>query len=123
MAELELNPETVQGIIELARDFQTMESAESEDINVERELAESAPQKPGDIIFQELKTIIEDLEPDQQVTLVALMWTGRGDFTVDEWPKALNHAQESWNDHTAEYLIGTPLLADYLAEGLDSHGK
>lgn len=123
MAELELNPETVQGIIELARDFQTMESAESEDINIQQELAESAPQKPGDIIFSELKTIIEDLEPDQQVTLVALMWTGRGDFTLDEWPKALSHAQESWNDHTAEYLIGTPLLADYLAEGLESHGK
>jgi hypothetical protein len=50
---------------------------------------------------------------------VALMWIGRGDFEIDEWDDALERAQDSWNARTAEYLIGTPLVADYLAEGLD----
>ena len=72
----------------------------------------------GDTYYQELKTTINDLEQDQQISLVALMWLGRGDFAVTEWNEALRNAGERWNDHTADYLIGTSLLADYLAEGL-----
>lgn len=72
----------------------------------------------GDPYYQELKTTINDLEPDQQISLVALMWLGRGDFSITEWNEALQNAGESWNDHTADYLIGTSLLADYLSEGL-----
>ncbi|MDH3490578.1 MAG: DUF3775 domain-containing protein [Gammaproteobacteria bacterium] len=72
----------------------------------------------GDTYYQELKTGIEDLEPDQQISLVALMWLGRGDFSMSEWGEALSNAEDSWNNHTADYLIGTSLLADYLADGL-----
>ena len=43
----------------------------------------------------------------------------RGDFSLEDWGDALNHAENSWNDHTADYLIGTALLGDYLADGLD----
>jgi hypothetical protein len=32
----------------------------------------------------------------------------------------IKQAREQWTDHTAEYLISTPLLSDYLAEGLDA---
>jgi len=32
-----------------------------------------------DPTYAELKTTIDDLEPDQQIRLVALMWLGRGD--------------------------------------------
>ena len=52
------------------------------------------------------------------MTLVALMWVGRGDYLLGEWEEALEYAEEAWTEHTAEYLIGTPLLADYLAEAL-----
>ncbi len=53
------------------------------------------------------------------MTLVALMWMGRGDYSIDEWEDAIEQAKDQWTDHTAEYLISTPLLSDYLAEGLD----
>jgi hypothetical protein len=52
------------------------------------------------------------------MSLVALMWVGRGDYELEEWDEALKFAEETWTDHTAEYLVGTSLLADYLAEGL-----
>ena len=65
-----------------------------------------------------MKSTIEDLEPDQQVQLVALMWLGRGTFSTEEWEDALQEAGDSWNENTANYLIGTPLLANYLEEGL-----
>ncbi len=51
--------------------------------------------------------------------MVALMWVGRGDYALEEWDDALSQARDSWNKRTADYLIGTPMLADYLAEGLD----
>ena len=72
--------------------------------------------------YDEIKTTIDDLEPDQQVTLVTLMWVGRGDYSADEWEAAFAAAKDSWNRRTAEYLLGTPVLADYLAAGLDELG-
>jgi hypothetical protein len=58
------------------------------------------------------------LDTDQQITLVALMWLGRGDFSAEEWKAALLEATRSWNTRTSEYLTGTPMVADYLEEGL-----
>ena len=75
-----------------------------------------------DPTYSELKSMIEDLEPDQQVQLVALMWLGRGSFSIDEWEDALQEAGDSWTKTTADYLIGTPLLANYLEEGLTELG-
>ncbi|MHB8549537.1 MAG: DUF3775 domain-containing protein, partial [Acidiferrobacterales bacterium] len=42
-----------------------------------------------DTTYAEIKATINDLEPDQQEALVALMWVGRGDFDIDEWTQAL----------------------------------
>ena len=42
------------------------------------------------------------------------------DYELEEWDEALKFAEETWTDRTAEYLVGTPLLADYLAEGLQA---
>jgi hypothetical protein len=107
-----INAATVQFIIDKAHEFQMLGESGSEDDSDEG----------PDPAYEELKTTIEDLEPDQQVDLVGLMWLGRGDYTLDDWDKAIADAGESWNSRTAEYLIGTPLLADYLTEGLDQLG-
>jgi Protein of unknown function (DUF3775) len=50
------------------------------------------------------------------------MWLGRGEFDVSEWEAAMNEARERWTHRTAEYLTGTPLVADYLLEGLSLLG-
>jgi hypothetical protein len=71
-----------------------------------------------DATFDELKEAIDDMNVDEQCELVALTWVGRGDFTKDEWEEALTTARDAHNDHTAAYLLGTPLLPDYLEEGL-----
>jgi hypothetical protein len=77
----------------------------------------------GDTYYQDLKATIDDLDPDQQATLVVLMWFGRGDFSLSEWAEALINAEDSWNNHTADYLIGTSLLVEYLEEGLEQFDK
>jgi len=119
---LDLNPETVQQIIDRAHQYQTQESMRENLDDQETDpqsIAEAGPVAADDPIYIELKHVIGDLEPDQQVRLVALMWLGRGDFDVDDWDQALSRAGDAWNNRSAEYLVHTPLLADYLRIGLE----
>ncbi len=76
----------------------------------------------GDPIFDELIDFIAALNEDEQINLVALTWLGRGDFTADEWDTAVSTAREARSDHTGPYLLGIPLLGDYLDEGLAQLG-
>lgn len=73
---------------------------------------------PDDPVYQELKSFIDGLDVDEQCELVALLWIGRGDYDSSEWGRALKVAQDEHNERTAEYLLGTPLLADLLSEGM-----
>ena len=72
----------------------------------------------SDATFDEIKSFIESLNWDEQCQIVALTWVGRGDFAVVEWEDAVSTANDEHNDRTAEYLLGMPLLPDYLTEGL-----
>lgn len=72
-----------------------------------------------DPVLIEFASTVDSLEPEQQMMLVALMWVGRGDYGVDEWDEAMAEARAHWNERTAQYLIGTPQVADYLSEGLE----
>jgi hypothetical protein len=76
-----------------------------------------------DPLYGELRDMINDLNEDEQVELVALTWVGRGTYGPDEWETAMDEAQRAHNRRTAEYLLGMPLLADYLAEGLAAFGE
>jgi len=121
MTEFELNKDTVQFIIDKAHEFHARDDVtfpEEPEVADEYWSSQVIADFGGDTYYRELKTTINDLEPDQQRSLVALMWVGRGDFSITEWNDALKNAEESWTDHTADYLIGTSLLADYLADGL-----
>lgn len=66
---------------------------------------------------EELKEALETLNDEQRDEIVAMTWIGRGDFTHEDWDEALHAAQERHNGGEARYLMGTPLLADYLEEG------
>ena len=120
-AKLDINPETVRYIANMAREFQDQEQIMIGDeslADINEWSGEGLVEHHDDPIYSEMKTAINDLEPDQQVQLVALMWLGRGSFTVSEWQAALKEAGDNWNSKTADYLIGTPLLSDYLEEAL-----
>jgi len=122
MVELNLNRDTVRFIIDAAREFHAREDVtfpDDEDDQDDGLWQQIATDFSEDTYYQELKNTINDLEPDQQISLVALMWLGRGDYMLDEWQEAVEFAEESWTKHTAEYLIGTALLADYLEGGLE----
>jgi hypothetical protein len=77
---------------------------------------------PDDPTYEELKTFIDNLNEDEQAELVALVWLGRGDYNAREWSTALKEARSRHTGSTADYLLGEPLLADLIEEGLDALG-
>ena len=86
------------------------------------DLEDDSEESSNDPAFIEMKGFIEDLNDDEQIALVSLAWVGRGTYSIGEWEEALSEAERAHNQHTAEYLLGIPLLADYLEEGLSVHG-
>ena len=64
-----------------------------------------------------------DLNVDEQIDLVTLAWLGRGDGDLDSWDELRVQAASEHNNRTASYLLGTPLLADYLEDALSQLGK
>lgn len=122
---LNINPDTVCFLILRARVFHSQEGVvipEITDSPSDDWALQALAAHRGDSVFQEFKSTIDDLEPDQQQEVVALMWLGRDEFSVDEWEAAREEARNSWTESTAEYLIGHPQLSDYLLEGLDLLG-
>lgn len=70
----------------------------------------------------ELASSIAGLSDEEQTALVALAWIGRGDFDATEWEDAKRLARERRVGPTARYLMGIPLLGDYLEEGAAALG-
>lgn len=71
---------------------------------------------------QELRSYIADLNEDEQASLVALTWIGRGTFEAEELEEAIRTAREEATAPTEDYLLGIPLLSDYLEHALDKLG-
>ncbi len=86
-----------------------------------REVLESYPDDPT---REELKSFIDDMNEDEQAELVALVWLGRGDYGEggDGWSQAVKDARDRRVGETSEYLLGEPILADLIEEGLDRLG-
>jgi len=75
-----------------------------------------------DPVAREIVGFIDALTEDEQIDLVALMRLGRGDGSIEEWSELRREAAEQRNRRTASYLLGEPLLSDFLAGGLDAFG-
>jgi Protein of unknown function (DUF3775) len=75
-----------------------------------------------DPVVAELRAAIFGLNEDEQVDLVTLAWLGRGDGGVEDWDDLRAEAARAHNRRTASYLLGIPLLSDYLEEGLSQLG-
>ena len=122
---MDINPDIVCFLISKAKEFHAKEEVviPEEPMNSSDDWAlQVLADHTEDLDFQEFSATIDDLEPDQQIELVALMWLGRGDYDVQQWEDARETARRRRTPRTAEYLITTPLLADYLEEGLNLLG-
>lgn len=112
-------------IIVKAREFDV------QDVETDPDSASNAADDGGISILEEheddpaeaeLIAFIEALDEDEKVDLVALLWLGRGDGDLEDWEDLRIQARDSRNDRTSAYLLGQPLLADHLADGLSALG-
>ncbi len=87
--------------------------------DIDDNLEFAPPREDG---YLDLKRIIDKMNEEEQLHLVALAWIGRGTFSVDEWDDALQEAANLDNGFISDYLVKMPQLGDYLEEGLSELG-
>jgi hypothetical protein len=74
-------------------------------------------------VRDEVASFIDAMDLDEQCELVALTWVGRGDFGAEDWEEAIQLARERREAPVSAYLLGIPLLASHLENGLGEFGE
>jgi hypothetical protein len=126
---LTISPDTVCYIIVKAHEFDVKDvntAEDSGDGDSDDTIGSVLEARGEDPVYQELVEFISELTVDERIDLVALAWLGREDYTIDDWPTLREEAarvQGPNGKRTADYLLGMPILGDYLEEGLSMFGK
>ena len=125
MPELAISVEKVTFLIEKTREYDVKEAASDPDSGsngADDDMIDVLEDNGDDPVAREITGFINAMSEDEQLDLVALMRLGRGDGTIEEWNELRREAADGSNGRTASYLLGEPLVSDYLAEGLDEFG-
>jgi hypothetical protein len=123
--ELAVDPETVCFLIVKAREFDVKVDPSDEDSGsnaTDDDEIDVLEDRRDDPTYAEIMGTLEALNEDELSDLVAMTWVGRGDFDRDDWEDAKEQARQRGTKGTAEYLLGTPLLGDYLENGFSDLG-
>lgn len=122
---IDIAPEKVAHVIIKAREYDAKVGAWNDtpqEGDAEEDPSSILEDFANDPTRAELAGFIDRLNYDEQVNLVALAWIGRGTFEKEEFAEALETARRERVNATSSYLLGIPLLADYLEEGLEKMG-
>jgi hypothetical protein len=117
---LRIAPDKVGYVVALAREFdvKTADDGLMDQDEIARVLEESA----DDPALQELQAFLATLNDEELADLLALTWLGRGEWSIEDWDEIESEIKDVREQQTIEYLIGTPLLSDFLKEGLAQFG-
>jgi hypothetical protein len=120
VSPMDVSLDKIRYIVDKARELDVKVAPEELDdgSSMERILEDYA----DDPTLEELRSFLVAQSDDELRQLLALVWIGRGDFDGDDWDDVLSQVEDVREKHTVDYLIGTPLLADYLEEGLAAIG-
>jgi Protein of unknown function (DUF3775) len=122
---LAISPEKVCYIIVKAREFDAKDVVTDPDDGsnpADDAMVSVLEDHRDDPVVQEIAAAIFSMTEDERVDLVTLTWLGRGDGSLEDWDELRAEAQRAHNNRTASYLLGIPLLPDYLEEGLAQFG-
>ena len=125
ITELNISADKVCYIIIKAREFDVKVAPVEPDPGsnpTDSDDSEVLADYPDDPTRAELRAAIDDLNEDEAVDLIAMVWIGRGDFSRNEWRQARSLATERHKRRSAAYLMGIPLLGDFLEEGFTELG-
>jgi hypothetical protein len=122
---LSISPEKVCFIIVKAREFDAKDAVTDPDPGsnpTDDGEASILEDHEDDPVYEELTAFIGSLSEDEQIDLVALAWLGREDYAAGDWMAVREEAARAHNERTATYLLGMPLLGDFLEEALSMLG-
>lgn len=119
--DLGISLESVAAIADAARAVQESEESGADARDDEDEEGLDA-EDDENMDEDALRAFIAELNEDEQASLIALAWIGRGDYTGEEFEEARSLAKERNIRDPAEYLLGIESLGDILEEGLDELG-
>ena len=123
--DLGLDRETLAYIVLKAKAFDTLvapdDTTDASDAPDDR-FVDALEDEKDNPTERELQAAIASLDADARAELVALAWVGRGDYEASEWREALAAARDRAETSTARYLMGIPLLGDYIEDGADQLG-
>jgi hypothetical protein len=122
MATLEISPTKIGYVIVKARECAAKVAAWDDGATSDHDADSILESFSDDATRVQLKGFIADLNEDEQASLVALAWIGRGSFGPEELDEALDTARTEHVNRREDYLLGMPMLADYLEEGLERLG-
>ncbi len=122
MADLDISTDKIGFVIQKSREMAAKVAAWDDSATSDHDAESILEDFSDDATQAELKEFIRDLNEDEQVSLVALAWIGRGSFSPEELGEALATARSERVNRTEDYLLGMPLLPDYLEEALDRLG-
>jgi Protein of unknown function (DUF3775) len=123
--DLSISPDKVCYIIAKAREFDAKDVVTDPDDGsnpIDDAMVAVLEDHRDDPVVQEIAAAIFAMSEDEQVDLVTLAWLGRGDGSLEDWEELRAEAARAHNRRTASYLLGMPLLADYLDEALAQFG-
>jgi hypothetical protein len=75
---------------------------------------------PDDATEEEVRAFFEQLNEDEAVELLAMLWLGSG--TYEDWSEAVAAARQDADSRRAETFLSIPLAADYLEDALTQFG-
>jgi len=122
--ELSISSEKVCFLIVKAREFDAQEGNTDTDSGSNASDDRMIDVLEGDenAVQQEIRVFIAEMDEEEKADLIGLLRLGRGDGTMEEWD---DMRAEGFGEHAgnvAAYLLGEPMLGDYLEEGLSQFG-
>lgn len=112
-------------IEELVLRFNAVMAKEGTDISdlggnaTDDEVTVTLQETEGDLSRNEITQEIESMNDEQQDALVALFWIGRGDAEPTAWEQTKALARQRHEGLVSRYLLGRPMVGEYLTEGLE----
>jgi hypothetical protein len=121
MPNLSISPEKVAYLIIKAREFDVQDANSdpgSGSNSMDDGMIDVLEDHGDNPVQQEIRAFVGALSDDEKADLIALMQLGREDGTMEEWEAMRAQGLREHGGRVAAYLLGQPLVSNYLEDGL-----
>jgi hypothetical protein len=125
MPTLSISPEKVAYLIVKTREFDVQDANSDPDSGsnaIDDGMTDVLEDHGDNPVRQEIRAFVGALDEDEKADLIALMQLGREDGTLEEWEAMRAQGLREHGSRVAAYLLGQPMVSDYLEDGLDQLG-